>query len=93
MAQQKTNKNVPQQKQVKPKPVLSTNYRPNSWFALISALVGFCLYSNTIKHQYVLDDVGAITGNEYVMQGISGIPKILSVGMWHFDNVNLGHYQ
>src|SRR6185295_7769567 len=58
-----------------------------------SAMVGFCLYLNTVKHEYVLDDVGAITGNEYVTQGISGIPKILSVGMWHFVNLNLGYYR
>jgi protein O-mannosyl-transferase len=63
------------------------------WFAAIAGLVGFCLYLNTVKHEYVLDDVGAITGNEYVTQGISGIPKILRVGMWHFDNVNLGYYR
>jgi len=68
-------------------------FKPNIWFAVISAVVGFCLYLNTIKHGYVLDDVGAITGNEYVTQGISGIPKILNVGMWHFDNVNLGYYR
>ncbi len=60
---------------------------------MISAAAGFLLYMNTIKHEYVLDDVGAITGNEYVMEGLSGIPKILSVGMWHFDNVQLGYYR
>lgn len=68
-------------------------YRPNIWMAIVVALVGFALYANTIKHEYVLDDVGAVTGNEYVMEGLSGIPKILSVGMWHFDNVNLGYYR
>src|SRR3972149_9432274 len=82
----------PQQKQNKQtaaRPV----FKPNTWFAVISAVIGFCLYVNTVKHDYVLDDVGAITGNEFVMEGISGIPKILSVGMWHFDNVNLGYYR
>lgn len=68
-------------------------FKPNIWFAIICGIIGFLLYMNTIKHEYVLDDVGAITGNEYVMEGISGIPKILSVGMWHFDNVNLGYYR
>ena len=80
----------PQQKSKQPTvPV----FKPNIWFAVISAVVGFLLYMNTIKHEYVLDDVGAITGNEYVMEGLSGIPKILSVDMWHFDNVNLGYYR
>ncbi len=80
-------------KQQKVKKLDALVFKPNLWFAIISAIVGFCLYINTVKHEYVLDDVGAITGNEYVMEGISGIPKILSVGMWHFDNVNLGYYR
>src|ERR1035437_7951095 len=77
----------------KPKPSALPVFKPNIWFAIISAIVGFCLYINTVKHDYVLDDVGAITGNQFVMEGIRGIPKILSVGMWHFDNVNLGYYR
>lgn len=92
MAPKKPIKSSPQ-KQAKAKPAALPVYKPNIWFAAICALVGFCLYLNTVKHEYVLDDVGAITGNEYVMEGISGIPKILSVGMWHFDNVNLGYYR
>ncbi|MBI4947326.1 MAG: tetratricopeptide repeat protein [Bacteroidetes bacterium] len=88
----KPKKNIkPQQKQNK-QPALPV-FKPNIWLAVISAVVGFCLYVNTVKHDYVLDDVGAITGNEFVMQGIRGIPKILNVGMWHFDNVNLGYYR
>jgi len=92
MAQKKQIKPIPQKTQ-KPKPSVVPVFKPNIWLAVIAAVVGFCLYANTIKHDYVLDDVGAITGNEYVTQGISGIPKILSVGMWHFDNVNLGYYR
>ena len=92
MASKKPIKSIPP-KQAKPKQPALQTFKPNIWFAVISALVGFCLYLNTVKHEYVLDDVGAITGNEYVTQGISGIPKILNVGMWHFDNVNLGYYR
>jgi hypothetical protein len=92
MAQKKQIKSTPQKIQ-KPKQSALPTFKLNIWFAVISALVGFLLYANTIKHDYVLDDVGAITGNEYVMDGIKGIPKILSVGMWHFDNVNLGYYR
>lgn len=76
-----------------PKQTAQQAFKPNYWFAVIAAAVGFFLYANTIKHEYVLDDVGAITSNPNVMEGISGIPKILSVGMWHFDNVNLGYYR
>jgi len=92
MAQKKQIKST-QQKLQKQKQSSLPVFKPNIWLAVISAVVGFALYFNTIKHEYVLDDVGAITGNEYVMEGISGIPKILSVGMWHFDNVNLGYYR
>ncbi|TAL58799.1 MAG: tetratricopeptide repeat protein [Bacteroidetes bacterium] len=92
MAPKKPIKSAPQ-KQAKPKQAVLPTFEPNIWFAVICTVVGFCLYLDTVKHEYVLDDVGAITGNEYVTEGISGIPKILSVGMWHFDNVNLGYYR
>lgn len=92
MAQKKPIKVAPKQAP-KAKQAALPVFEPNIWFAVICAMVGFFLYLNTVKHEYVLDDVGAITGNEYVTEGISGIPKILSVGMWHFDNVNLGYYR
>lgn len=79
----------PLQKQQKPaaKPV----FKPNIWYAIISAVIGFALYANTIGYEYVLDDAGAI--NEFVKEGFSGIPKIMTTGMWYFDNVNLGYYR
>ena len=92
MKQKKRTKTV-LQKQNMPKASLQRVFNPNIWFAVISAVIGFCLYAGTMHHEYVLDDVGAITSNPNVTEGISGIPKILSVGMWHFDNVNLGYYR
>ena len=68
-------------------------FKPNLWFALLSAVLGFCLYANTVRHDYVLDDLGNVTGNPFVAEGIRGIPKILSAGMWHFENLNLGYYR
>ncbi len=68
-------------------------FKPNRWFAIISALVGLLLYSNTITHNYVLDDRIAISDNDYVMQGIAGIPKIMTSDLWHFQNANLGYYR
>lgn len=76
-----------QQKEISSKYV----FRPNIWFALIIMLVGGALYVNTINHKYVLDDAGAI--NEFVKEGFAGIPKIMTTGMWYFDNVNLGYYR
>ena len=68
-------------------------FKPNLWFAVLSAVLGLCLYANTVRHDYVLDDLGNVTGNPFVAEGFRGIPKILSAGMWHFENLNLGYYR
>lgn len=41
-------------------------------------LVSFVLYGNTLGHEYALDDVYVITQNQFTMQGVAGIPDILS---------------
>ncbi len=46
--------------------------------AIVLMLLGFILYSNTFKNEYALDDGIVIQKNDYVQQGIRGIPKILS---------------
>ncbi|MBA3705649.1 MAG: hypothetical protein H0W84_07025 [Bacteroidetes bacterium] len=78
-----------QHKEPSPQLIFKTNY----WFAIISATVGFLLYANTIMHNYVLDDKAAIVDNEYVTEGISGIPKIMTLDLWHSENANLGYYR
>ncbi len=62
-------------------------------WGIIIALAAFLLYANTIGHDYVLDDSGAITGNRYVQQGFHGIFNLLQVDFWHFANVHLGYYR
>ena len=42
------------------------------------AAFAFLLYINTLGHQYVLDDPLAVSENQYVKQGISGIPQLLT---------------
>ena len=42
------------------------------------AVLSFLLYANTLGHGYVLDDPLAIGENEYVRQGIGGIPELLT---------------
>lgn len=42
------------------------------------AALAFLLYANTLGHGYVLDDPLAIAENEYVRQGIGGIPELLT---------------
>lgn len=45
---------------------------------LIVFAFAFALYANTLNHEYVLDDAIAITENDFVKNGISGIPDILT---------------
>src|ERR1035437_9373276 len=44
--------------------------------AFIIGIFGFLLYSNTLSHGYVLDDISAIKENNIVRQGIHSIPEI-----------------
>ncbi|TAL58225.1 MAG: hypothetical protein EPN85_12080 [Bacteroidetes bacterium] len=82
-------KNKEQQKFVVSKRLSIFNYQ----FPLIIFIFALLLYSNTLHHGYVMDDGVVITNNQFVMEGVSGIPKILSTEMWHFQNINLGYYR
>ena len=57
------------------KPYALTGFRMQ---AILLALLGLALYGNTFKHEYAFDDVMAIVDNEYVQQGLAGIPQILT---------------
>ena len=46
--------------------------------AIIVAVLSFVFYFNTISNDYALDDTVVILNNEYVLEGIAGIPDILS---------------
>jgi len=46
--------------------------------AIILAVVGFVFYCNTFSNESAFDDRMAIMDNEYVQQGIAGIPAILT---------------
>ncbi|MFZ4399938.1 MAG: tetratricopeptide repeat protein [Bacteroidales bacterium] len=43
----------------------------------ICFVFAFILYANTLKHDYVLDDYGALADNWVVKKGVTGIPLIL----------------
>lgn len=47
------------------------------WHKALLFILSFAFYFNTIKLDYVLDDVLVITNNSFVKKGISGIPEIL----------------
>jgi protein O-mannosyl-transferase len=44
---------------------------------LIICVLGLIVYSNTFNHEYALDDDIIICKNEYVLQGMEGIPRIM----------------
>jgi tetratricopeptide (TPR) repeat protein len=53
----------------------------------------FLIYSNTINHDYALDDTGAIQQNLNVRKGLKGIPDILKMDLWEQSEVRLGYYR
>jgi protein O-mannosyl-transferase len=59
---------------------------PNRFAWLVLIVLGFILYSNTISHEYALDDAIVITGNQFTQKGLSGISDIFKydtfTGFW-----------
>ena len=47
-------------------------------FSLVIALVAFLLYSNTLKHQFVLDDYSVIKENQLTKGGTASLKEIFS---------------
>jgi protein O-mannosyl-transferase len=45
------------------------------WFWVIAT---FLLYANTLKHDYVIDDLIVVTNNKLTQEGVSAIPEIFS---------------
>jgi tetratricopeptide (TPR) repeat protein len=58
---------------------------------LIVAISGFILYSNTLNHDYVLDDFGLIRDNTQTKKGISAVPEIFK-SSYRFG-MNITDYQ
>jgi tetratricopeptide (TPR) repeat protein len=57
--------------------------KPDFWHsfrlqAILLALLSIVFYANTFKHEAAFDDMMAISENQYVQQGVSGIPAILT---------------
>ncbi len=69
--------------QKRPAPTTNVASKMPTWFtngklqAALIFLFCFCLYANTIGHDYTQDDAIVIYDNEFTMQGIEGIPEIL----------------
>ncbi len=73
------------------------NIVPNKyekWYAVIVFIFAFLIYSNTINHDYVLDDYGALKDNWIVKSGIDGIPTILKTTYrWGVGHLTDGLYR
>ncbi len=68
----------------------------NRFLSISATLIfvfSFLIYSNTINHDYALDDTGAIQQNLNVQKGIKGIPDILKMDLWEQSEVRLGYYR
>ncbi len=62
--------------------------------ALIIFILAFCVYANTIPNFYVQDDAAAIQENKLVLQGVHGIPKLLTTGfIYGLTGSNEGTYR
>jgi tetratricopeptide (TPR) repeat protein len=51
------------------------NYIEKWWFWILAS---FLLYANTLKHEYVIDDLIVVTGNRLTQEGVSAVPEIFS---------------
>jgi len=83
-------------KEVKKTPVAAISKKPSGslrLYALVVGIIGFALYLNTMKNGYCLDDFNAIPKNSFVQEGIAGIPKLMTIDFWYFENLNLGYYR
>jgi len=51
--------------------------------SIVVGLLAFLLYSNTLGHQYALDDFPTIYGNRLTMSGLDGIPTLMKTAYWY----------
>ncbi len=61
--------------------------------AIILAILGLVFYANSFVNEFALDDRPIIVENEYVRQGLAGIPKILTSDAFdsYFRQQNAGN--
>src|ERR1700733_11963450 len=68
-------KEIPLPPVVQSKPFSLTDFRMQ---AMVLIVLGFLFYANSFNNEYAFDDGIVILKNEYVQEGFSGIPKILT---------------
>jgi Tfp pilus assembly protein PilF len=65
------------------------------FFYLIIVIFTFCLYANTLGHQWALDDLPIFRDNAFVTKGISGYKEIMTTFTTHstIDNPEIYQYR
>jgi hypothetical protein len=64
------------------------------WLYLMIFTIAVMIYSNTFKHGFVLDDDVVVVKNQFVQEGIRGIPDIFSHGfLYGFNQRNDQSYR
>ncbi len=62
--------------------------------AVVLFVFSFLIYSNTLQHNFVLDDDVVFKQNQFAQQGIDGIPDIFSHGfLYGFNKMNNQSYR
>ena len=91
MSQKKSKSNKSRKSSNPPKKTSKSN---RSWMlrlGLILTVLSFLLYSNTLSHEFALDDGSAITENWVTKKGAAGIPLLLTkhyrYGYWSSKGV------
>lgn len=76
-------------------PELATgSFKINRILGLILFVFSFLIYSNTINHDYALDDVACIQQNKFTKMGFAGIPSMLKTFYWQgYWDQNSGVYR
>ena len=76
-----------------------TQSRTLIWLQIVIFIFPILIYSNTIGHDYALDDAMVITRNKYTQNGFSGLKEIFTqdsfTGYYQDKKVNLpgGRYR
>ncbi len=66
---------------IEPQPSTALNFFNQHWLsAIIIFLISCVIYSNTITHNYAVDDAIVITRNQFTRQGLKGMK-----GIWYED--------
>src|SRR5690606_37025619 len=69
-------------KSVKKNNIQEVKVRSSARHRWIIGLLGLLLFSNTLSHEFTLDDTFVIQLNPMVQEGIGGIPELMTTDYW-----------